>query len=152
MSTLVYSASVLPATHPDMVSKIEALEAGLLHAQQVECPTEHVIHAGMYARTVVMPEGMVMTGALIKRATMVIVCGSAAVLVGDEWQELNGYYVLPASAGRKQVFVSRSPVIITMLFPTQARTVEEAEAEFTDDCDRLLSRLQDSNTVLITGE
>jgi hypothetical protein len=60
--------------------------------------------------------------------------------------------VIPASAGRKQVFVSRSTVTITMLFPTLARTVEEAEAEFTDEAAGLLSRRQDANTVVITGE
>lgn len=150
---LAIRSSALCATPKDMLPRIATVEDALLAAgDQIELPTEHVIHAGMYARTVIMPQGMVMTGALIKRATTVIVCGAAAVLVGEEWQELDGYYVLPASSGRKQVFVSRSPVIITMIFPTQARTVEEAEAEFTDDCERLLSRKQQNNTVLITEE
>jgi len=69
-----------------------------------------------------------------------------------KWLELNGYNVLPGDAGRKAVFVSYSPVIITTVFPTEAKTVEEAEAELTDDADRLLSRRQNANTVLITEE
>jgi hypothetical protein len=48
--------------------------------------------------------------------------------------------------------VSRSPVLITMMFPTKARTIEEAEREFTDDADRLLSRRQNANTVVITED
>jgi hypothetical protein len=106
----------------------------------------------MYARTILMPEGMVLTGALMKLATMVIVTGSAMVLAGEDWIELQGYNVIPASKGRKQVFVSRSPVLITMMFPTKARTIEEAEREFTDDADRLLSRRQNANTVVITED
>lgn len=142
----------LPATSPELLSQIGVMEDALIGHEPVEVPTLHVIHAGMYARTILMPAGMMLTGVLIKRATLVIVTGSAAVLAGDRWVGLDGYNVLQASAGRKQVFVSRSQVIITMLFPTRARTVEEAEAEFTDDAERLLSRRQDANTVVITEE
>jgi hypothetical protein len=152
MNSLLIPITTLPATTSEMVEALSAFEDQLIGHEPVDVPTEHVIHAGMYARTIAMPKEMVLTGALIKRATLVIVTGSAAVLVGREWLKLEGYNVIPASAGRKQVFVSYSPVIITMLFPTQARTVEEAEREFTDDADRLLSRRQDANTVLITEE
>lgn len=146
------SARMLPPTPPHVLQAIAEFEAPLIGREPIEVPTEHVIHAGMYARTLAMPNGMVLTGALLKRATLLIVSGSAAVLAGETWVELTGYNVIPASAGRKQIFVSRSPVIITMLFPTQARTVEDAEAEATDDADRLLNRRQDSNIVVVTGE
>jgi len=152
MSTLTIPIALLPPAVPEMLQKIAALESVMVGHEPVAVPTEHVIHGGMYARTIVMPAGMVLTGALMKRATVVIVTGDVAVLAGEEWVELSGYNVLPASAGRKQVFVSRSPVIITMAFPTAARTVEEAEAEMTDECERLLSRRQDASTTIITGE
>lgn len=152
MSSLALPVATLPPTPDELLAKIGALENALIGHEPVDVPTQHVIHAGMYARTIVMPEGHVLTGALMKRATVVIVVGSAAVLAGDGWVELEGYNVIPASAGRKQVFVSRSPVIITMLFPTSAKTVEEAEAVFTDEAAGLLSRRQDANTVVITGE
>lgn len=145
---------VLPPTPPEMVAAMEAFEHGLERnaVPQRDIPTEHLFHAGMYARTVVMQPGILLTGALMTRATLVIVAGSAAMLVGAEWVHLDGYNVIPASAGRKQAFLSRSEVRITMVFPTQARTVEEAEAEFTEDAARLLSRRQDVNTVVITEE
>lgn len=152
MNTLAVPIAALPATTPERLRQILQLEEQLIGKEPVGVPTEHVIHGGMYVRTIVMPKEMVLTGALIKRATIVIVTGSAAVLAGDEWLELEGYNVIPASAGRKQVFVSHTPVIITMLFPTQAKTVEEAEAEFTDEAARLLSRRQDANSIVITGE
>jgi hypothetical protein len=72
--------------------------------------------------------------------------------VGEDWADVDGYGVLPAQAGRKQIFVSKGPFIITMLFPTTAKTVEEAEEHFTDETHLLLSRKQDLNTVTITGE
>lgn len=152
MSALALPIAALPATRPDLIEKIAELEKSLIGHEPVEVPTEHLIHGGMYARTVIVPKDMVFTSVLIKRPTVVIVVGSAAVLAGVDWLELEGYNVIPASAGRKQVFVSRSPVIITMLFPTQARTVEEAERQFTDQADELLSRRQNANRVVITNE
>lgn len=42
---------------------------------------------------------------------------------------------------------------VTMIFPTAAKTIEQAEEEFTDDTDKLFSRSNPSrNEVIITGE
>lgn len=152
MSVPAVQLATLPATPQGVIDKIRALEKECVGHEPVELITEHVIHAGMYVRTIVMPAGMLLTGALLKRSTVVIVSGTAAALAGDRWLHLEGYNVIPASAGRKQVFVSYTPVIISMAFPTQAKTVEEAEAEFTDEADGLLSRRQDANRVVVTGE
>lgn len=152
MRALALTQATLPATPRDLIEKIAAFEEVQIGHEPVEVPTGHLIHAGMYARTILIPQDMVLTGALMKRASVVIVVGSASVLAGGEWLEFEGYNVIPASAGRKQVFVSRSLLIITMLFPTQAKTVEDAEAEFTDEAASLLSRRQNANRVVITGE
>ena len=107
----------------------------------------------MYSRTIIMPPETPLIGALIKIPTLVITVGSGKVFVNGKWQDVNGYQVIPGCAGRKQAFFSIGPLIITMVFPTKARTVEEAEAEFTDEAHLLLSRRQDEmNTVTITGE
>jgi hypothetical protein len=153
LSVLALAGNTLPATTPDALAQVAVLQNVLLRAEQLAIRTEHVLHGGMYARTIRLAPEVVLTGALIKRATMLIVNGSTAVLVGDGWAELDGYYVIPASAGRKQVFVTRGTVEITMIFPTQAKTVEGAEAEFTDEVEMLLSRRLDGHDlVTITGE
>jgi hypothetical protein len=153
MSALATIFPALPPTAPDVMAKIVAAQERCLQREQVLIKTDHVIHAGMYARTITMPPDVALIGTLIKRATTVITVGSATVLVGEEWADVDGYQVLPASAHRKQVFVSRGPFIVTMIFPTSAKTVEEAEKDFTDESESLLSRKQDDmNTVVITGE
>ncbi len=143
----------LAATPPEELEAIERFsEWQLSQGEPADLPTEHVIHAGMYVRTIAMPPGMVLTGALIKRPTLVIVSGEGFVRSGGEWIAFRGYRVIPASSGRKQIFISHSTVMISMAFPTSARTVEEAEREFTDDADRLLSRRQNANRAVITEE
>ena len=111
-------------------------------------PTSHTLHGGMYARTVLVPAGVVITGALIKVATTLILSGSVKMYSGDEMVELTGYNVIAAAAGRKSAFLAVTDTHLTMVFPTSAATVAEAEAEFTDQCDVLLSRRQDSGELL----
>lgn len=142
----------IPAMTPHDIERVRELERELLACpEQIEFPTEHVFHAGMYARTIVMPAGCVMTGALIKRATMLILSGDAVVFYGQDVQRLSGYHVLPASAGRKQAFIAVDETRLTMLFPTTSQSVDEAEREFTDEYELLASH-HCENRIVITGE
>lgn len=142
---------VLPAMHQEEIDKVRNLEALVLTAPQVETVTEHVFHAGMYARTICMEPRMVLTGALIKIATILVVSGDASVFIGDREIRIQGYQVIPASAGRKQAFISHGETHLTMFFTTSAQEVEEAENQFTDEADRLFSRRW-PNVVVKTGE
>ena len=130
----------IPAMSPHAIDNVRRLEEITLACPQVAIATGHILHAGMYARTITIPAGVVLTGALIKIATLLIVQGDAIVYVEGGPLALHGYNVLPADAGRKQAFVAQTDVSLTMIFPTQAKTVEEAENEFTDEADRLFSR------------
>lgn len=140
MHDLVTRPSI-PAMTPAAIDRVRLLEGERAALPQVPIRTEHLLHAGMYARTVYVPAGVLITGVLIKVATVLIVEGDALIYLGHEKPlEVAGYNVLPASAGRKQAFVARSDMRLTMIFPTTAATVEEAEREFTDEVDLLASR------------
>ena len=152
MSQITTAVPILPAMSAADVDKVGRLESQLRAAEQVPISTTHHFHAGMYARTIRIPAGVVITGALIRISTMLILSGHATVFIGGETIELVGYHVLPASAGRKQAFIAHADTDLTMLFPTCATTVEEAEAEFTGETDLLMSRQQPGNLTIITGE
>lgn len=150
---LTVASTRLPAMTPEAIDKVRRLEAfSLMHCAQVEFPTEHLIHGGMYARTLHMRAGEVLTGALLKVPTVLIVAGDCTVFIGEEAIELRGYAVLPGSAGRKQVFLAHTDVSMTMLFPSQAKTTADCEREFTDEYELLITNRQDCVTTLITGE
>jgi len=135
-----------------MRAKVERFETLAQSMEQVDVVTEHVIHGGMYARTIRLDADIVIAGVHIVLPTLLVVHGDADVLIDDGWVAIRGYGVLPGSAGRKQVFVTRSAVEMTMVFPTQARTVEDAEREFTDEYEKLMSHKSVRDEVLITGE
>jgi hypothetical protein len=137
---------VIPPTSLERLDKLQLLEDRIRQCEQTSFKTEHVFHAGMYARTVRMPEGIVFTSVFIKIPTLVILCGTCDVLVSSNGVRFEGYNVIPAAAFRKTAYITRSDIELTMIFPTEARTVEEVEREFTDDI--LLSHSMENDIVM----
>lgn len=153
MSSLALSENHISTMSEVAIDKVRRLEAVILSVPQVKIPTHHLIHAGMYSRTILVPAGNVITGSLMKIATILILSGDFILFAGDEAIELHGYNVLAGGPNRKQAGVARTDTWVTMIFPTSAKTVEEAENEFTDEGHILFSRYEDAeNYVKITGE
>lgn len=153
MNNLQVTENRIPAMSNQAIEKVRKFEAEVLKLPQVNIATYHVLHAGMYARTVMIPAGCTITGALIKVATVLIVAGHAKVFLDNETAEMEGYNVLAASANRKQAFFAIKDTWLTMLFPSKAKTVFDAENEFSAEADLLMSRKYGSiNRITITGE
>lgn len=153
MLDLVIAPNRIPAMSKMAIDSVRQLEAYTLQAPQTEIKTDHVIHAGVYARTIMIPAGVILTGALIKVATVLIMQGNCIVYIGDEALERDGYHVFAASAGRKQAFIAKTDTYLTMIFATNAKTVGEAEQQFTDEFEHLSSRKSDAiNHIVVTGE
>ena len=104
-------------------------------------------------RTITMPANTLLAGAFVKIPTTLIVSGCVTIYMDGDAVDFVGYNVLPASGGRKQAVLAHTVADLTMLFPTSATTVAEAEAEFTDELELLVSRKdEDNNVTFITGE
>lgn len=136
------------------ISLVQEAEAFIGSLPQITLTTEHILHAGVYSRTVLIQKGETIVGALIKRSTNLILSGHALIYLGETGgKEYKGYAVLTASAHRKQVFVALEDTYLTMSFATEATTIEQAEDEFTDEGKMLMSRQEGSiNHITITGE
>ena len=133
----------VPSMTPTQISKVFRWEAALAKLPQIPFKVEQFIHAGIYCRTLWMPADTILTGALIKIPTILIISGNVIVYVGDDRRVLIGYHPLPAEPNRKQVFVAAEDTTITMLFPTTTNDVKKAEEEFTDEWSRLTTRTQE---------
>ena len=153
MSNVVAFKDKVPAMSDQAVKRVYELQASLSHLPQVDISTHHVLHGGMYARTVQIRAGVMIVGVLIKVPTTIIVNGDVSVYLGDQTVRLTGYNVLPASPHRKQAFMAHEDTMLTMVFATNATTIEQAEDEFTDEGETLVSRHPDAiNEIIITGE
>lgn len=139
MSALTNLPHIPPMTK-EQVEKVRLLEHIAMKYPQFNIPVEHFLHGGMYVRTVKIPAGVVITGALIRVETVLVISGDALIHTGEQWIERKGYNVLPAAAGRKQIFIALTDVYLTMSFPTKAKTVKDAEEQFTTEANLLQNR------------
>lgn len=134
------------------VDLIRRCEERIKEMTQVLVHTEHLFHAGVYARTIHLVPTQVLTGTLIKRTTLLVIDGDVDVFDGNKWNHCRGFHLIAASANRKQMFYAVDHTTITMLFATEATTVEEAEREFTNEHDLLLSRVEPNTNTVVIGE
>lgn len=130
----------LPPMSAAAVADVRGFEAAILQMPQVDIATEHAFHAGMYARTIMIPAGVVLTGAEIKIPTILIICGDVLAYGDGGPERISGYHVALGQAGRKQAFMALADTWLTMLFPTAATDADAAEREFTDEHEMLFSR------------
>ena len=140
LGALAEPIKALPAMTAEAVDKSRKAESRIGAMPQINLPVSHALHAGLYHRTVTIPAGVSVAGALIKLPTLLIVDGDCEVFTGSEVARLAGHHVLQCQPHRKQVFLAHTDTHLTMIFPTQAATVEEAENEFTDEAAMLQSR------------
>lgn len=153
MSTTEIAERKITTMTVEEINKVRALENELLLMPQIKIATHHVLHAGMYARTITVPAGVVLTGSLMKIPTMLIMQGEFLLFAGDKTIKLTGYNIFTGGANRKQAGVAITDTHVTMIFATKAKTIAEAEEEFTDETSLLFSRYEDAeNHITITGE
>lgn len=144
---LITVGAAISAATPEALEKIAGVEKKMRSMPQIHIQTEHMFHAGMYARTIRLAARVAITSVLIKIPTVIVVNGKCRVYAG-EWVDFEGYNVIPAAAGRKMIYVTEQPTQITMIFSSEAKTVDEAEQEFTDEAEWLLSRKCEDDVIV----
>lgn len=107
---------------------------------EVEIPCEQHLHAGFYSRTIFIPKDTVAVGVTITKDTQLVIAGHVLMNDGTHVVEIDGYRVLECKAGRAQIARTLEDTYMTMSFATDAKTVREAEDEFTDEPEQLLTR------------
>lgn len=119
---------------------VRKLESALLQLPQVDLKTSMLLHGGMAARTILIPAGVVLTGATTKKANLCIVVGDITVTTDDGPLRLTGFHVLPAGPGLKRAGVAHADTLWTTVWPTDAERIEDAENDMTDESDMLQTR------------
>lgn len=141
MTQLANSVGI-PTMSYESINKADEMENAIFKCPQLDIETSHVLHGGIYTRTIYLPKGALISGVLIKIDTVLTLSGHLGICLGDKTVEYNGYHVLPAGAYRKQIILALNDSHMTMSFATNASTVEQAEEEFTDEAHNLASRQQ----------
>jgi hypothetical protein len=151
MKDLAKTQCRFPAMSEADIAKVQRLYEASVSLEQAPHELSHLIHAGMYARTMILRAGNFLVGALVQVKTIVIFFGDAMVFTGNSTVRLQGYHVIAAEAMRQQVFIANTDCHITAIFATDAQTVKDAEDEATSEPHLLLSR-REGSTATLKGE
>ena len=119
---------------------VAEMQSAVLALPQVVLDTSSLLHGGMYARTIRIPAGTMLTGALTAMDNICIVHGDITVTTDEGVQRLTGYHVLPAKSGARRAGITHSETHWTTLIPTDATTVDDAECALTKEADMLQTR------------
>jgi hypothetical protein len=119
---------------PHSLRPLFRLEAELLKLPQIDMPVEHEFCAGLYARTMHIPSGAVLTGA-IHRHDCFFVVRHGVLLVSDGGQsvELSAGDMRITPAGSKRAGVALTDVVVTTFHanPDELRDACEIWQAFT---------------------
>lgn len=122
---------------PDAVRN---LERHMLDLPQVGLSTSNVIHGGLCARTILIPAGTVLTGALTNISNICIVSGDITVTTDDGVRRFTGFHVLPANPGAKRAGVAHADTYWTTIWPTELRDIHAIEDEMSGEASMLQTR------------
>jgi hypothetical protein len=134
-----HELTVIASQMPDAES-VREFEKFVMQFPQVKIETSHVLHAGMCARTIMIPAGLVCTGAMLDVDNIGIMNGDITMVTDEGPKRFSGWHVFPATKGFKRVGVTHQDTYWTTVFKTDATTVEEAENQFTSESDLLQTR------------
>lgn len=121
---------------------IERLESLVLQLPQVDLRTEQALSGGVYARTIHIPAGTVLTGATHKKDHINVVIGDITVSTDDGMKRLTGYHVIPTKAGMKRAGFAHADTVWTTLCATELDDFAAIEDELVVESDRLQTRQQ----------
>jgi hypothetical protein len=119
---------------------VRALERHMLQLPQVDLDTQHLVHGRMYARTILIPAGVVLTGALTNCDNICVMQGDISVTTDDGTIRLTGFHVIPARAGAKRAGMAHADTYWTMICHTDLTEVSAIEDEITDEASGLQTR------------
>ena len=121
-------------------ASIEQLEEMILAVPQVDLRTEQKLSGMVYARTIHIPAGTVLTGATHRKDHINVVCGDITVTTDDGPVRFTGYHVIETKAGSKRAGIAHTDTTWTTLCATELTDFEAIEDELVVESARLQTR------------
>jgi hypothetical protein len=112
-------------------SRIADLEAQMLQQPQVELKTSHTFGGGMYARTIEIPAGTLLTGEIHKFEHLNIVSkGRISVLTENGVQHIEAPCIMASPPGTKRVGYAHEDTVWTTIHATEETNVDKIREIF----------------------
>lgn len=109
--------------------QIEALERHIKQLPQVEVRTRHYFAQGLYAREILIPAGMVLTGRVHKTEHLNIVSqGDITVWTEEGMKRVQAPFTLVSQPGTKRVGLAHADTVWTTIHACMETDLEQVEA------------------------
>jgi hypothetical protein len=130
-----------------IIEKVKVYEELLTQLPQVDLNTTHALAGEVYSRTIFIPAGVTLTGAIHNKNHINIMCGDITVSTDTGMKRLRGYNVFPTKAGMKRVGYAHADTYWTTVLQTKETELSKIEEDVTPE----YAELQ-TNTLGITSE
>ena len=121
-------------TQVALQDSVAALKAEVLKLPQVELPTTHKFHGGMYCRQVWRPAGTVIIGKVHKKEHFyMVVEGTISVTTDGGVATITGPHLLCSMPGAQRAVYAVTDALCMTIHRTDAVDVEAAEADLVED-------------------
>jgi hypothetical protein len=99
--------------------RVDALEASMLSAPQIDCPVTERFIPGLYAREIRIPKGTTLIGAVHKAESIVVLsAGTLKLVTEDGVVEITAPHTLTCKPGAKNAAFAVEDAVWTNFFPT----------------------------------
>jgi len=113
---------------------VEALQVELSKLPQVELPTEHIFHGGMYCRQLFQPAGSLVVGKVHKKEHFfMVVQGTVAVTGDSETLLYTAPFMLTSKPGTKRALYAETDVVYMTIHRADSTTIEAVEDELVEN-------------------
>ena len=108
------------------------LEKAILACPQVEMPVTHIQIDGVYARSLFIPEGVVLTGKIHNTESIGILAkGTLRIFDGENYSEIHEGHISVAKSGTKRIGYAVTDCIFITVHRTDKTDLAEIEYELT---------------------
>lgn len=113
--------------------RVQALKMAMLKEDQVELPTEHIFHGGMYCRQVWRPAGCTIVGKVHKKEHFyMVVTGTVLVTTEDGAQEVTGPFLICSKPGTQRAVHALTDALCMTFHRADSNTIEQVEEELVE--------------------
>lgn len=140
--------------NPSM-DKILKFEEELGKLPQVDLQTQHSVTGGVYARTVLIPAGCAVVGAIHSKDHISVFIGDVTCTTDEGMKRMTGHHVFPCKSGIKRVVYAHINSIWTTCIKTDETELDKIEKDCTIEYQKLQTlRLggESRKVLLLEGE
>lgn len=112
-------------------AQVNAIEAEILKAPQLDLPVKHHFSQGVYARELFIPKGTVLTGKIHKYPQLnILMSGELSVLTEEGVKRVKPPFLVVSPAGTKRVAYAHEDSVWLTVHGTEENDLEKIEQHF----------------------